>query len=152
MKEDTILGTFRANEKGFGFVVPEDESIEKDIFIPGKSINEFEKMMKDTNCDAVMIGRGCIGNPWLIRDINNYLIQFQSDILDCKIVRPTCLETTALGAAYLAGLAKGIWKSKNELKIHQKINQIFVPRMNKEKRDALYDGWLKAVNATRMFK
>lgn len=83
---------------------------------------------------------------------NNYLIQFQSDILDCKIVRPTCLETTALGAAYLAGLAVGVWKSKNELKIHQKINQIFMPRMNKEKKDELYEGWLKAVNATRMFK
>ena len=84
--------------------------------------------------------------------VNNYLIQFQSDILDCKIVRPTCLETTALGAAYLAGLAVGVWKSKNELKIHQKINQIFMPRMNKEKKDELYEGWLKAVNATRMFK
>lgn len=84
--------------------------------------------------------------------INNYLIQFQSDILDCKIVRPSCLETTALGATYLAGLAVGVWKDKDELKKLQKVNQIFLPRMNNSTREKLYSGWKKAVEATRIFK
>lgn len=84
--------------------------------------------------------------------INNYLIQFQSDLLDCKIVRPECLETTALGAAYLAGLASNVWKNKDELKRLRKINQIFLPTMEEQKREKLYSGWKKAVNATRLFK
>lgn len=84
--------------------------------------------------------------------VNNYLIQFQSDILNCKIVRPMCLETTALGAAYLAGIALGVWKDKEELKTHHKINQIFMPRMSETQRNKIYEGWKKAVNATRLFK
>lgn len=83
---------------------------------------------------------------------NNYLMQFQSDILNCKIVRPECLETTALGAAYLAGLALNVWHDLDELKRLQKINQIFLPRINEEKRNTLYRGWKKAVEATRIFK
>lgn len=83
---------------------------------------------------------------------NNYLMQFQSDILNCKIVRPECLETTALGAAYLAGLALNVWHSRDELKHLQRINQIFLPRINEEKRNKLYSGWKKAVEATRIFK
>lgn len=84
--------------------------------------------------------------------INNYLMQFQADILNCKIVRPESLETTALGAAYLAGLALNVWESKAELKRLQKINQIFMPRMSEEKRETLYNGWKKAVEAARIFK
>ena len=84
--------------------------------------------------------------------INNYLMQFQADILNCKIVRPESLETTALGAAYLAGLALNVWESKAELKRLQRINQIFMPRMSEEKRETLYNGWKKAVEATRIFK
>ena len=83
---------------------------------------------------------------------NNYLMQFQANILDCKIVRSECLETTALGAAYLAGLATKIWKDKNELRRLHGVEQIFVSNMNEKKRQELYKGWKKAVEATRVFK
>ncbi len=83
---------------------------------------------------------------------NDYLIQFQADLLNCKILRPECLETTALGAAYLAGLAVKVWESKDELRKLQKINKVFLSRMKKEERDKLYSGWKKAVEATRLFK
>jgi len=84
--------------------------------------------------------------------VNDYLIQFQADLLNTKITRPICLETTALGAASLAGIAIGVWKDKDELVRLRKINKIFLPRMQEEKRNELYNSWKKAVNATRMFK
>lgn len=83
---------------------------------------------------------------------NNYLMQFQSDILDCKIMRPECLETTALGAAYMAGLALKVWKNKTELKKLHGIEQLFLPNMDSNRRNELYKGWKKAINAARMFK
>jgi glycerol kinase len=83
---------------------------------------------------------------------NNYLMQFQANILDCKIIRPECLETTALGAAYLAGLAVGIWKNKEELRRLHGVEQVFVSNMSNKKREDLYNGWKKAVEATRVFK
>lgn len=83
---------------------------------------------------------------------NNYLMQFQSDILDCKIYRPECLETTALGAAYLAGLATKLYKDKKELKTSHNIEKIFISNMSESTRDKLYNGWKKAVEATRLFK
>lgn len=83
---------------------------------------------------------------------NNYLMQFQSDILDCKIVRPKCLETTALGAAYLAGLAVKLWVNKEEIKKFHSIEHIFLSEMSEEERNNLYGGWKKAVAATRIFK
>ena len=79
-------------------------------------------------------------------------MQFQADILNCKILRPTCLETTALGAAYLAGLTSGVYSSKEELVKYHTIEQIFVANMSEEKRSKLYTGWKKAVEATRIFK
>lgn len=83
---------------------------------------------------------------------NNYLMQFQANILNCKIVRSECLETTALGAAYLAGLATGLWKSQDELKRLHRVEQIFMCQMSHDERKKLYSGWKKAVKATMMFK
>lgn len=83
---------------------------------------------------------------------NNYLMQFQANILNCKIVRSECLETTALGAAYLAGLATGLWKSQEELKRLHRVEQIFMCQMSHEERKKLYNGWKKAIKATMMFK
>ena len=80
---------------------------------------------------------------------NNFLMQFQADILGCRIVRPADTETTALGAAYLAGLACGIWKSQEELESFWKSERIFEPRMNADQRDTLYAGWKKAVARSR---
>jgi glycerol kinase len=80
---------------------------------------------------------------------NNFLMQFQSDILPVKILRPSILDTTALGAAYLAGLGVGFWKSQAELKKLWKINKVFIPKMPSKQRDTLYKEWKKAVEKTR---
>ncbi|MGN1413803.1 MAG: glycerol kinase GlpK [Anaerovoracaceae bacterium] len=80
---------------------------------------------------------------------NNFLMQFQSDILDCKVMRPQCIETTSLGAAYLAGLATGYWKSKEDVIENWQIDRTFTPEMDEEARSSLLDGWKKAVGAVR---
>ena len=79
---------------------------------------------------------------------NNLMMQFQSDILDVAVERPKIIETTALGAAYLAGLAVGFWKSKEELVKSWQIDRRFEPNMEEAKRKELYLGWLKAVRRT----
>ncbi|MCA0983420.1 glycerol kinase GlpK [Halobacillus yeomjeoni] len=83
---------------------------------------------------------------------NNFLMQFQSDILNVPVERPVLQETTALGAAYLAGLAVGYWKDKNEIAEQWKIDRTFKEEMKEEDRDRLYKGWKKAVAATREYK
>lgn len=80
---------------------------------------------------------------------NNFLMQFQADILGRRIVRPADIETTALGAAYLAGLAVGVWKSTDELEGFWRIDRAFEPRMNDLERQALWDGWKSAVRKCR---
>lgn len=79
---------------------------------------------------------------------NNFLMQFQSDILNVNIERPDITETTALGAAYLAGLASGFWKSKGEVIQNWNMNRKFTPTMNDDERKKLYKGWKKAVERT----
>ena len=76
---------------------------------------------------------------------NNFLMQFQADILDVKVERPKVREVTALGAAYLAGLAVGFWKDLEELRGKAIVERIFEPKETPEKRTALYQGWKKAV-------
>lgn len=76
---------------------------------------------------------------------NNFLMQFQADIIDAPVKRPICVETTAMGAAYLAGLAVGYWASKEEVVKNWKISKIFEPNMSEERRKELVDGWDKAV-------
>jgi len=76
---------------------------------------------------------------------NNFLMQFQSDILGVPVERPKVIETTAMGAAYLAGLAVGFWKDQSMIAQRRKIDRRFNPVMSEDKRKALYDGWKKAV-------
>ncbi|HHW03646.1 MAG TPA: glycerol kinase GlpK [Thermoanaerobacterales bacterium] len=76
---------------------------------------------------------------------NNFLMQFQSDILGVPVSRPKVIETTALGAAYLAGLATGYWGSREEIAAKWQIDRVFKPDMDEEKRNGLYNGWKKAV-------
>lgn len=83
---------------------------------------------------------------------NDLLMQFQADILDIDVQRAANLETTALGAAYLAGLAVGFWKDLDELKSMAEEGQMFIPEMPAEERDNLYEGWKQAVAATQTFK
>jgi glycerol kinase len=80
--------------------------------------------------------------------VNNALMQFQSDILNCKVVRPKITETTALGAAYLAGLAVGYWKNIDEIKQQWQVDKTFSPKMEKDKANDLLHGWRRAVNAS----
>ena len=80
--------------------------------------------------------------------VNNQLMQFQSDLLNCKVVRPKITETTALGAAYLAGLAVGYWENVNDIQQQWQIDKTFSPVMNEEKRNELLNGWQRAVNAS----
>src|SRR6218665_567395 len=83
--------------------------------------------------------------------VNNLLMQFQSDLLNTVVVRPSVTETTALGAAYLAGLAVGFWNSLNEIQEQGKAARRFEPKMEEEKRTALYNRWLKAIEAAQRF-
>ena len=83
---------------------------------------------------------------------NNYLMQFQADILNIPVQRTGDLETTALGAAFLAGLAVGYWKDLDELKQVTSEGRRFEVLMDQEQRDRLYAGWKKAVQATRLFE
>ncbi|WHY67587.1 glycerol kinase GlpK [Neobacillus sp. SuZ13] len=83
---------------------------------------------------------------------NNFLMQFQSDMLDVPVERPEIRETTALGAAYLAGLAVGYWESQEEIAAQWHMDESFKPNMDEEDRNNLYSGWKKAVNAARAFK
>ena len=76
---------------------------------------------------------------------NNLMMQFQADLLGVPVDRPQIVETTALGAAYLAGLAVGVWKNKDELKSAWQLETRFEPEMKRYEADALYKGWRKAV-------
>ncbi|MBT8858501.1 glycerol kinase [Lactobacillus delbrueckii subsp. bulgaricus] len=82
---------------------------------------------------------------------NNYLLQFQADLLGKKIERAADLETTGLGASFLAGLAVGYWQDLDSLKEIAKTGAAFAPKMEEAERDRLYAGWQRAVLATRVF-
>jgi glycerol kinase len=79
--------------------------------------------------------------------VNNLLMQFQSDILRTNVVRPSFTETTALGAAYLAGLAVGYWNNMEEIRSQWQVGKIFKPQMDEEKTDLLIKEWHKAVKS-----
>ncbi len=83
---------------------------------------------------------------------NDFLMQFQSDILNVPVERPVVNETTALGAAYLAGLATGFWSNKEEISNQWAIDSSFQPNLAEETRQELYKGWKKAVKAAMAFK
>ncbi len=80
---------------------------------------------------------------------NNFLMQFQSDITDVPVVRPQCLESTALGAAYLAGLAVKFWKNRKELAKNAKVGKVFKPAMDSVDRKKRVDDWSKAVGCAK---
>ncbi len=80
---------------------------------------------------------------------NDLLMQFQADVLGVSVVRPKIAETTALGAAYLAGLAVGYWKDQTELAMQWQVERIFEPKMSQERRDGLLAGWHKALGRAK---
>ena len=81
---------------------------------------------------------------------NNFLMQFQADLLNCKVERPKVVETTALGAAYLAGLETGYWKDVDDIRKNVQIECVFKPNMDEEKRERRLSGWAKAVRQARL--
>ena len=81
-----------------------------------------------------------------------FLLQFQSDILGAEVERPVIVETTALGAAFLAGLAVGFWKNRAEIATQWNKDKTFKVTMDDATRDKLYTGWKKAVKASMAFK
>jgi glycerol kinase len=83
---------------------------------------------------------------------NNFLMQFQADILGVPVERPVVQETTALGAAYLAGLAVRFWNDKSEISKNWQIDRAFEPKMAEADRKRLYGGWQMAVKAAQVFK
>lgn len=80
---------------------------------------------------------------------NDFLMQFQADILDCTVMRPSCIETTSLGAAYLAGLATGYWESLDDILENWEVERAFEPCMSDEERGTLMAGWKKAISRVR---
>ncbi|HQI17284.1 MAG TPA: FGGY-family carbohydrate kinase, partial [Bacillota bacterium] len=100
----------------------------------------LEAMQEDSkiNLQALKVDGGAVAN--------NFLMQFQADILGVPIYRPEVTETTALGAAYLAGLAVGFWASKDEIAGKWNVDRVFEPVMDGSLRDKKYAGWKKAVS------
>ncbi len=80
---------------------------------------------------------------------NDFLMQFQADMMHTPVVRPTRIETTAMGAAFLAGLAVGFWKSSEELEDKFSVDREFIPQMDRDDRAKRYNGWKKAVERSR---
>ncbi len=80
--------------------------------------------------------------------VNDLLMQLQADILDIEVIRPRVAETTALGAAYAAGLAVGYWHDEADLASNWKVDKRWTPSISSERRDKLYRGWQKAVERT----
>jgi len=111
-----------------------------------QSKDVIEVMIKDAHLElkALKVDGGATAN--------GYLMQFQADILDAVLKLPQCLETTALGVAYLAGLCTGYWKDCEEIKQIHSYKAIYKPKMGKSEVARRYEGWKKAVAATRMFK
>ena len=82
---------------------------------------------------------------------NNFLLQFQSDISRCRVFRPKCVETTALGAAYLAGLAVGYWQSRDDIRANWAVDRSFDPRMPEVLVKEKLHGWHKAVKCALLW-
>ncbi|SDI14415.1 glycerol kinase GlpK [Alteribacillus bidgolensis] len=111
-----------------------------------QSKDVLDAMIADSNIDlkTLRVDGGAVKN--------NFLMQFQGDLLNVPVERPVVNETTALGAAYLAGLAVGYWKDRAEIATQWKVEKTFSPQMGDEQRKKLYNGWKKAVKAAMVFK
>ena len=106
----------------------------------------LDAMCKDAaiNLSTLKVDGGAVAN--------NFLMQFQSDMLRVDVDRPVINETTALGVAYLAGLATGFWKDMDDVRNHWVLDRKFLPQIAEERTNELYAGWKKAVASTCTFK
>ncbi|HHZ11679.1 MAG TPA: glycerol kinase, partial [Acholeplasmataceae bacterium] len=80
---------------------------------------------------------------------NNFLMQFQADILNVRVVRPKVIEVTALGAAYLAGLKVGYWRDIDDIRQNVGVERVFEPKMDQDTREKLLAGWKKCIAAAK---
>lgn len=135
----SIFGLTRATKKEH-FVAAAVES----IAYQSKDLMEVMKEETGIKIDSLAVDGGA--------SVNNYLMQFQANILGLKLIRPACLETTALGAAHLAGLAVKVWVNKEDVIKCHTIDKIFLSNIDTEERERLYTGWKTAIKATREFK
>lgn len=87
----------------------------------------------------------------MLESRNGFLMQFQSDILGCQVERPVVYESTALGAAYLAGLAVGYWQDRDEIARNRQADHVWRPTLDDAERVMLYSGWRRAVRAAMAF-
>lgn len=135
----SVFGLTRATKKEH-FITATLES----IAYQSKDVMELMRKESNISFQSLAVDGGASSN--------DYLMQFQADILGIKVKRPGCLETTALGAAFMAGLAVGVYKDIDELYRIRSIERTFFSDITEEERNKKYNGWLAAVNATRMFK
>ena len=107
-----------------------------------QSYDVFRAITADTGIEpaALTVDGGAVAN--------NFLMQFQADLLGIPILRPQNIESTSLGAAYLAGLQAGVWSSADALKKLNPVETSFVPAMGKNEKELLLKGWQKAVRQT----
>ncbi|WP_067141464.1 glycerol kinase GlpK [Oceanivirga salmonicida] len=110
------------------------------IAYQSKDLIECMKLESGLNLNQLRVDGGACKN--------NLLMQFQADILKKDVFRPKVIETTALGAAFLAGLAVGFWNNKEEINNYWKLDQRFIPKLDEEKVNMYYNGWKKAVTRT----
>ena len=107
-----------------------------------QSRDVIDVMVKDSNVNLKGLrvdGGACM---------NNYLMQFQSNLLNCNVIRPKIIETTAMGVGYLAGIKSSLW-DKDKIISNQRIDRVFMPKINQETRKKMYSGWIKAVKRTK---
>jgi glycerol kinase len=114
-------------------------ALESIAFQVADLVHAMEKDAKQTLTTLRVDGGACK---------NDFLMQFQADLLNCEVERPQCLELTALGAAFLAGLAVGFWTSIGELEAHWQLERRFVPTMQAVERQRLLGEWHEAVART----
>jgi glycerol kinase len=132
----TVVGITRGTNKDH-FVRAALEAIDYQVY------DLVSAMKKDSGADitSLRVDGGA--------SANNFLMQFQSDILNAQVVRPKVVEVTALGAAYLAGLMMGYWEDIDDIRSNIEIDKIFRPKMDDAKRDELIAGWNHAVRQAR---
>ena len=134
----TIVGLTRGCQKEH-FIRATLEAIDYQV------ADVLKAMKEDTGCSlkALKVDGGA--------SANNFLMQFQADILGVEVHRPNCIETTALGAAYLAGLSTKYWKNKEDIKNNWKLANNFTPTMNEDTRNHLLSGWKRAIKCARVW-
>lgn len=113
------------------------------ICYQSRDIMDLMKAESHLELDTLRVDGGAVQN--------NFLMQFQSDILNAKVERTVNQESTALGAAFLAGIAVGVWKDKREILSKISIDRTFAPQISEQERDTLYAGWQRAVKAAQKF-